>query len=66
MEKRNCKTCTFSCPTTIYDARMSDKVIEAFQCRHSPPMLKENYEIGVWPVVFDESWCGRYLKEEGK
>jgi hypothetical protein len=36
------------------------------QCRINPPVIDPEYphELGRWPMVFDNGWCGKFKQKK--
>jgi len=52
---RRCETCRF------WDSSSSHIAYpDRSPCRIDPPTTPINHEVGVWPFVSDDDWCGKH------
>lgn len=53
MAEPSCSTCRFSAPG-------AEKVPGALECRRNPPVGQTRRELGTWPQVSTDAWCGEF------
>lgn len=54
-DKQTCETCRFFDPRPIEDKPYNGL------CRHDPPEIF-SLEKGEWPVVTEDDWCGKWVR----
>jgi hypothetical protein len=54
-----CKQCSFF----INSKEAKNSYAKAGECRARPPLMINNEQFGIWPLVTSEGWCGEFNGE---
>lgn len=53
-----CKDCKYWIKTwtTVRNGRS----ITTGECRINPPVVHQDEDMGLWPITFEDTWCGKF------